>query len=72
MDYLQDALFHVSQNIHRQLLVDPATRTAEPQPLNVMIERVEAMRCRRDPSLRQGILDLKPLQRQMSSRSGVQ
>lgn len=72
MDYLHDALFHVSQNIHRQLLVNPADRKAEIQPLSVMIERVEAMRCRRDPALCQDSLDLKPVRQKMCSRRDVQ
>nr|ART40477.1 K110 [uncultured bacterium] len=44
MDGLQDAMFHVGQSIHHDLLVTQATSPANSQPLGTWIERIEALR----------------------------
>ncbi|QUT06517.1 hypothetical protein KFK14_03370 [Sphingobium phenoxybenzoativorans] len=72
MDYLQDALFHVSQNIHRQLLLNPGQAAAPAQPISALIDRVEAMRRRREPGQGQGVLDLRTLRQAMAPSRDVQ
>jgi hypothetical protein len=72
MDFMQDALFHVSQNIHRRLLLDPARPAVSPQPISTLVDRVEAMRLRREPGNGQGVLDLRTLRQSLTPNRDVQ
>jgi hypothetical protein len=50
MDGLQDAFFHVSQTMYRQLLASPAPRAVVPEPIGNLIDRLNMVRRRYEPS----------------------